>query len=77
MVKKTGLKLGKKNNKIMEERRLYLSSTDSVIGGVCGGIAEYLNVDSVWLRLLFVLLAFAGGSAILLYIIFWIIMPQN
>ncbi|MDD4493058.1 MAG: PspC domain-containing protein [Eubacteriales bacterium] len=60
-------------------KKLYLSSKDSKIGGVCGGIGEYLNVDSTVIRLLWVLatiftVAFPG---ILAYIIIWIIIPKN
>ncbi len=59
------------------ERKLYLSSTDFYIGGVCGGLGEYFNVDSTWIRLLFVALVFAGFSGILLYLILWIIVPDE
>jgi len=55
--------------------RLYRSRTDSKIAGVCGGLGEYFGVDSTWIRLLFVLFFFLGGSALLVYIIFWIIVP--
>lgn len=47
-----------------------------MVAGVCGGIAEYLNVDPTLVRLGFVLLAFAGGSAILLYIVLAIVVPR-
>jgi phage shock protein PspC (stress-responsive transcriptional regulator) len=46
-----------------------------ILGGVCAGIANYMNVDSLWVRLLFALLAFAWGFTILVYIIMWIIVP--
>ncbi len=58
-------------------RRLYRSGKDRILGGVCGGIAEYLGVDPVIIRLLWVLAALTWGSGILLYIIFWIIIPRN
>lgn len=55
--------------------RLYRSNTDKVIGGVCGGLADYLNIDPVIVRILFVLLAVFGGSGVLAYIILWIVIP--
>lgn len=58
-------------------KRLYRSQKDKVIAGVCGGIAEYFNIDPVIPRLVAVLLIFAGGFGILAYIIAWIIIPQN
>ena len=59
------------------EKKLYRSSTDKVIGGVCGGIAEYFEVDATIIRLLLVALVLFGGSGLLLYIIAWIIMPER
>jgi phage shock protein C len=54
--------------------KLYRSRTDSMIGGVCGGLARYFNVDSVLVRLFFILLVWSGMS-VLAYIVLWIIMP--
>jgi phage shock protein C len=61
----------------MEPKRLYKSKTNKIIAGVCGGLAEYFDVDTVIMRVLFVLLAFFGGSGFILYIACWIIMPKN
>lgn len=58
------------------EARLTKSRTDRVIDGVCGGLAEYFGVDSVIVRLAFVVLALINGAGILLYIILMIIMPR-
>lgn len=58
-------------------RRLYRSETDVVLGGVCGGLAEYLEVDPTLVRLVFVLLVFAGGVGLVAYIVLWIIMPRQ
>jgi phage shock protein PspC (stress-responsive transcriptional regulator) len=55
-------------------KRLFRSRTDRVIGGVCGGIARYFNVDPVLIRLICVLLLFSGAG-VLAYIIAWIIVP--
>lgn len=57
--------------------RLYRSTTDKVIGGVCGGLGKYLNLDPVIVRVLFVLLAVFGGSGVLVYIILWIVIPEQ
>lgn len=58
-------------------KKLYRSVTDKMIGGVCGGIAEYFEIDPVLIRLIFVLAVIFGGSGILAYIILWIIIPQK
>lgn len=50
-------------------------SNDKIIAGVCGGIAEYFNVDPVIVRLLFVIGFFAAGIPILIYPILWLVMP--
>jgi phage shock protein C len=57
--------------------RLYRSNTDKVIGGVAGGLGDYLNIDPVIVRVLFVLLAIFGGSGVLVYIILWIAIPAE
>lgn len=58
-------------------KRLYKSRQYRVIDGVCGGIAEYFDVDPTIVRLLWVLLTLLGGSGIILYIIAMIVMPTN
>jgi phage shock protein C len=59
-------------------RRLYRSRTDRMIGGVCGGIAEYSNLDPTLVRVLFILLAFiTGGATLLAYPILWIVVPEQ
>ena len=60
----------------MSESRLTRSETDKIIAGVCGGLAEYLNLDPVWVRLLFVLLIFASGIGLPIYLVLWVIMPR-
>lgn len=59
----------------MEQKKLKKSATDRKICGVCGGIAEYLNVDSTVIRLLAVLLL-CTGSGVIAYIVAAIIMPE-
>ncbi|MGW8315172.1 MAG: PspC domain-containing protein [Bacteroidales bacterium] len=57
-------------------KRLYRDPENSVIGGVCGGLGAYFNVDPVIFRLLFVIFFFAGGASILVYVILWIVLPK-
>jgi phage shock protein C len=56
-------------------RRLYRSRRDRKIAGVCGGLADFFGIDPTWVRLLFILFFFLGGSALLIYIIMWVIVP--
>lgn len=56
-------------------RRLYRSRKQKMIAGVCGGLGEHFGIDPTWIRLLFVLMFFALGSALLIYVILWIIIP--
>ncbi len=59
-------------------KRLYRSGNERILGGVCGGIAEYFNVDPVLIRLLWIIGLFVSvGTLILAYFIFWIIIPRN
>ncbi|MDX1413179.1 MAG: PspC domain-containing protein [Candidatus Promineifilaceae bacterium] len=59
----------------MSETRLTRSTQDSVIAGVAGGIATYLKIDPVLVRVAFLILLFASGIGFPLYIILWIVMP--
>ena len=58
-------------------KKIYRSKKDSIIGGVCGGIAEYFEIDPTLVRLLAILIVFVGGVGIIAYIAAWIIIPQN
>lgn len=57
-------------------KKLTRSRNDRWLAGVCGGIAEYFDVDSTLIRVLFILFGFAVGGGILIYIILWIIIPE-
>ncbi|MCF8229615.1 MAG: PspC domain-containing protein [Bacteroidales bacterium] len=59
------------------QKRLFRDSENKVIGGVSSGIAAYFNIDPIWIRLLFLITLFAGGTGILVYIILWIAMPET
>ncbi|MCF8303145.1 MAG: PspC domain-containing protein [Bacteroidales bacterium] len=61
----------------MDEKRLYRSVVDRVIGGVCAGIGDYLNIDPVIIRIIFVLLAIFGGGGVIIYIVLWIVLPEE
>lgn len=59
-------------------RRLYRDNNDKFIGGVCSGIAAYLNVDPSIVRILFAIITFGGfGLGFLAYIILWIVLPAS
>lgn len=57
-------------------RRLYKSSTDRKLCGVCGGIAEYFNIDPTIVRLIWAILVLCFGTGILAYIIAAIVLPN-
>jgi phage shock protein C len=59
------------------EPRLTRSHDDRVIAGVCGGLARYLGIDPLLVRIAALLLIFAGGVGIVLYVIGWIAMPEE
>jgi len=59
------------------ENRLIRTQQDRIIGGVCGGLARYLNIEVVLVRLFFVVFALVGGIGPLVYIILWIVVPSE
>lgn len=58
-------------------KKLYRSETDKMIGGVCGGMAEYFNIDSSIVRLIFIFVLLYGGSGLLVYLILWVVLPSS
>jgi phage shock protein C len=58
-------------------RLLRRSREDRVIAGVCGGLGRYLGIDPVLLRIAFVVLALVGGGGVLLYLVSWILIPEE
>ena len=66
-----------KGKPVKLENRLYRSGKDRILGGVCGGIAEYLKIDPVIVRFVWILSILVYGVGVWLYIIMWIIMPRN
>ena len=59
----------------MNNKRLTRSTTDTMIGGVCGGIAETYDLDPPLVRVLFVVATLLGFSGVLLYLILWVVIP--
>ncbi len=57
-------------------RRLFRDPNGRVLGGVCGGAANYFDVDPIWFRAAFAVSFFVFGTGLLLYIILWIIIPE-
>lgn len=58
-------------------KKLYKSSMDKKLFGVCGGIGEYFNIDSTWVRLIWLILVFCFGTGLLAYLIAAIVMPEQ
>ncbi|MDD2952290.1 MAG: PspC domain-containing protein [Parabacteroides sp.] len=61
----------------MEEKKRLTRSNNGMIGGVCAGLAEYLNMDPTIMRIVWVLMVLFAGFGILLYVILWLIMPKQ
>ncbi|MCQ2309741.1 MAG: PspC domain-containing protein [Bacteroidales bacterium] len=61
----------------MENKRFERSATNKVIGGVCAGLADYLNMDVTLVRVLFVVAALCGSFGFWLYVILWIVAPSQ
>ena len=58
-------------------KRLHRSRTEKMIAGVCGGLAEYFDVDPTLVRLAWVFITLLAGVGILLYLVMWVIMPLD
>lgn len=75
---KCGNPINKYQNRNVEYKRLYRSDYDKILGGVCGGIAEYFKIDSIFVRIIFfVSIFFSFGFILLIYILFWIFVRKN
>jgi phage shock protein PspC (stress-responsive transcriptional regulator) len=66
----------KNNNYTNKRRRVFRDGDNKVLGGVCSGIASHFDIDPLWIRLIVVVLSFAFGWGVLLYIILWVIIPE-
>jgi len=56
-------------------KRLYRKQDDKILAGVCAGLGDYLNIDPTLVRIVFLILVFAGLEGILIYLILWLITP--
>ena len=61
----------------MQGKRLVRSRSDRMLGGVCGGLGEYLGIDPTLVRLFFVLLTFGEGIGVMLYLLLWLLIPAE
>lgn len=59
------------------EKKFYLSNSDKKVAGVCGGIAEYFGIDSLLVRVAFLILIFGYGTGLLAYILLWLLAPKR
>lgn len=56
-------------------KKLYRSRNEKMLGGVCGGLAEYFCIDPTWVRLIFIFFSLLAGFALILYLIMWVVVP--
>lgn len=61
----------------MKTKKIYRKVDDCIIAGVCGGLADYFEIDETLVRVIFVLLTIGGGSGILIYLILWLVIPKD
>lgn len=62
----------------MTQKKLYRSKKDKMVAGVCGGLAEYFDIDPVIIRVIAVVLLLPGGlPGLLPYVILWVVVPKN
>ena len=60
-----------------KSKKLYRDTENGILGGVSSGLGHYFGIDSVWIRIILVLLVFAGfGTGIIAYIVLWVVMPE-
>jgi len=61
----------------MKNKKIYRKIDDCIIAGVCGGVADYFEIDETLVRIIFVILTIGGGSGILLYLVLWLVIPKE
>ncbi|MEK7673042.1 MAG: PspC domain-containing protein [Patescibacteria group bacterium] len=76
--KKSGKKAKAENGDTasVSNKKLFRNPDDVILAGVCSGIASYIGVDTLWVRLAFFVSIFFGGLGIILYVFFWIFVPM-
>lgn len=60
-----------------EPKKLYRARSNRMIGGVCAGLGRYFNIDPTLIRIIFVVLVFAYFASVLVYLIMWVLVPQE
>jgi phage shock protein C len=60
-----------------EAKKLYRSADDRWLAGVCGGLAKYFNIDPTLVRVIFVILALVGLGGVILYLLLWVLIPNE
>ena len=63
------------NNLSKPYRKLWRSRRERKIAGVCGGLANYYNIDPFWIRLIFIIFFLLGGAACIVYVLMWLLIP--
>lgn len=58
-------------------KKLYLSNTNRKIGGICGGLGEYLHVDPTVVRIIFLVSCIFGGLGLIIYLVMGLVVPRN
>lgn len=61
----------------MTNKKLYRNEDGAMIAGVCGGLADYFDIDATLVRVIFVILLIGGGSGFLIYLVLWLITPMK
>jgi phage shock protein C len=59
----------------MASKRLYRSRNEKMVAGVCGGLADYLDIDPTIIRIIWVVVTLMGGAGLLAYLVMWIVVP--
>jgi phage shock protein C len=60
-----------------ETKKIYRSSDDYIVAGVSSGLADYFQIDTTLVRIIFILLTIGGGSGVLIYLVLWLIIPKK
>jgi len=58
------------------KKQLYRSESNRILGGVCGGLGEFLGIDPVFIRIFFILWTVLGEFSVLIYLILWVVVPS-
>ena len=66
----------KEDSTMSHNKRLYRDPDNRVLGGVCGGLGAYFNVDPVLFRLIFIIIFLVFGTGLIIYLVLWLITPE-